>query len=60
MTEKKQCSKCKSIEAIEHFEKEGGAEYFKTCIVWRMFRQYDYDNHKDDLKRKRGEERACN
>ena len=49
MTEKKR-SKCKSIEAIEHFEKEGGAEHFETSIVCRKFRQRHHDKHKDDLQ----------
>ena len=54
MTEK-QCSKWKSIEALEHFEKEGGAEYFETFIVCRKLRPRHCNIHKDDLNRKRRE-----
>ena len=55
MTEK-QCSKCNSIEAAEHFEKEGGAEHFETCLVCRKFRQRHCEKHKDDPNRKSREE----
>ena len=55
MTEKL-CSKCKSIEAAEHFEKEGGAEHFEACLVCRKLRQRHYHKHKDDLNRKSREE----
>ena len=55
----KQCSKCKSIKAMEHFEK-GEGEYFKTCDICRKSRQRHYDKNKDEINRKRREERACN
>ena len=59
MTEK-QCSKCTSIKAMEHFEKEGNDKHVKTCIVCRRPRQKHCDNYKDDINRKKTEERACN
>ena len=41
----KHCSKCKSIKAMEHFEK-GEGEYYKTCDVCRRSRQRQYDEKK--------------
>ena len=58
MTEK-QCSKCKCLKAMEHFQ-TGEGEYFKTCDVCRKSRQRHYDKNKDEINRKRREERACN
>ena len=55
----KQCSKCKCIKELFYFEK-GDGEYFKTCTNCRNTRQRHYNKYKDEINRKRREERACN
>ena len=58
--DKKQCSKCKCNKLLFCFQDDNSDKIFKTCINCRETRQRYYQKHKEDINRKRREERACN
>ena len=55
-----QCSKCKCNKAVEHFQDKDNDKILKTCQICRNARKRHYEKNKEDINRKRREERACN